>query len=330
MSRFYKLVEGVLDKWDKSTSICNQIYNDLVEMGYPSYWVKEKLYKRTLIKSDIANALEIYPDLEVPNKFNSLAEVIDFHKGVIDLLNKNNPNRLGLDRSNEDILEFEKHNRQFDTISQQMDKEIEGKDVDSEGALIENPDEVEKFMQGSVVVDKKGRPLALYIGTEQPVDNQFDFKHKRAGTFSKQNAIFATTRKDIANEYRISYLDGKKIQPANTLNKVYMNLKNPLIVDFKGATFWGVNLNGKYDMDDEDWIKAVDIQGNHITSFAGNSKVPAMNQIVVFAKKNGYDGVIAKNIRDFRRLSDKDSDLPYKSDDYVAFNPKQIMVVNKE
>ena len=103
----------------------------------------------------------------------------------------------------------------------------------------------------------------------------------------------------------------------------------PLVIDFKGANF--NYINGQYYHEYNDYPYATDIQGNQIErNFNGTRTVPAINQVVAYAKKQGYDGVIAKSIQDFRRLRDNESDLPYKNDEYIVFNPNQIMIVGRE
>ena len=338
MSKFRNLIENVLlelsddyNNWrmssEKADNTYKQIIQDLTELGYPSFWIKKKLTLNK-VKESLRELLQKNPDFEIPTKFNSLEEVANFAGQVI-------PNQADYFKSI-----AEKYAEHFNTIHQRLNTINTDENIDSEGAVIENPEEVKKFMQGSVAVDKAGRPIALYIGTENPVEKQFDFKHKRSDSYSKQNAIFTTRRKDIADEYRNYVKDGKYQRNPNTLSKVYVSLKNPVIADFKGALFRGINTgyNGYmytgYTDDDEDWINVTDMQGNHLQSFSGSAKVPAMNQIVSFAKKNGYDGIIAKNVDDFRRDPKYSevvySDLPYGNDEYIAFNPKQIMIVNQE
>lgn len=350
MSKFRKLIESILfeySEWEaheKAIEICKRIVNDLVEIGYPKVWIKHEINSHK-IEYALADILTNYPDFKIPEKFTSLNDLTAFYKEVSNTSKELATNGkciflFGDDRYNKIVPEIEKYHNQFNDLYQKFNKEINDEDVDSEGTTIENPEEVKKFMQGSVAVDKAGRPLALYVGTETQVDKQFDFKHKRNDSYSKQNAIFTTRRKDIADEYRNYVKDGKYQRNPNTLSKVYVNLKNPVIADFKGALFRGINTgyNGYmytgYTDDDEDWINVTDMQGNYLQSFSGSAKVPAMNQIVSFAKKNGYDGIIAKNVDDFRRDPKYSevvySDLPYGNDEYIVFNPKQVMIVNQE
>lgn len=65
---------------------------------------------------------------------------------------------------------------------------------------------------------------------------------------------------------------------------VYLNMKNPLIVDY----------DYKY------YYEKVEVNGQKMgkdTGYAATS-VPSMTEIAEYAKKNGYDGVIAKNVID--------------------------------
>ena len=337
-SRFRTLVENILKEYSheaniKADEVVNQIINDLTNAGYPKFWIKSLIKSfHNNIDRYLATVLEYQPDFEIPKEFKSLDEVSAFYKNITDLSKKLKDETkdgyfLDDDTYNDISSTFSKHHQKFNTLKQNLTNDLNKENTDSEGTPIQNPDEVQKFMQGSVAVDKFGRPLALYIGTETPVNQQFDFKHRRADSYSKQNAIFATKRKDVADEYRTNWYDGEKIQLPNTLNKVYMNLKNPLVVDFRGATFNRLNL--QY-VDKEDIPTGTDIQGNFIRNFPGSQGIPAMNQAVMYAKRKGYDGVIAKSVNDFIRVNPSDSDLPYGNDEYIAFNPNQIMIVNRE
>lgn len=334
MSKFRKLIESVLFEYsaweahEKAIEICKRIVNDLVEIGYPKVWIKHEINSHK-IEYALADILTNYPNFKIPEKFTSLNDLTAFYKEVSNTSKELATNGkciflFGDDRYNKIVPEIEKYHNQFNDLYQKFNKEINDEDVDSEGTPIENPEEVKKFMQGSVAVDKAGRPLALYVGTETQVDKQFDFKHKYKNAISKQNVIYTTRRKDVADEYRTNYNNGEKIQNANTLNKVYMNIKNPLIANFNGANFRGINPK---TADDEDWIETTDLQGNFIKAFCGEGfRIPAMNQIVSFAKRSGYDSVIAKNVEDFKFMDS----VPYGNDEYIAFNPKQIMIVNQE
>lgn len=342
MSKFRKIVESILTEYsqeavDKARDINKQISIDLINAGYPAFWIKN-LINNYRLDHKLSDILEYYPDFKIPEKFESLEQVKVFCKQISDLSKKLADEKkidfpLDDNKYNDLASSFTKHHTQFNKLHSHFDTtNINDKNInntDSENSLIQNIDEVKKFMEGSKAVDKFNRPLALYIGTATPVENKFDFKHKRTGSYSKQNAIFTTTRKDIADGYRTNYNNGKKIQNPNTLNKVYVNIKNPLVIDFKGANF--NYINGQYYHEYNDYPYATDIQGNQIErNFNGTRTVPAINQVVAYAKKQGYDGVIAKSIQDFRRLRDNESDLPYKNDEYIVFNPNQIMIVGRE
>lgn len=194
-----------------------------------------------------------------------------------------------------------------------------GDNIDSEGKALKP--EIKAKLEGSKAVDANGNPVVLYIGTRDPVvENKFDFKHRREDSVSKQRAIFATTKEEVAGTYKE---DGGEVK------KVYMNMQRPMVVDFKGGTFH----NGGYE---EFWVHpygepwhATKIQRK--SQFADAAEAPVINKLVNYAKKNGYDGLIAKNIVDWGMNYDREKFDPYSTmwfhnDDYVVFDPNQIIV----
>lgn len=195
----------------------------------------------------------------------------------------------------------------------------QGENIDSEGNTLKP--EIKSKLEGTKAVDKNGNPMVLYIGTRELVEgNKFDFKHKREDSVSKQRAIFATTKKEVAETYK---------EGEGEVKKVFMNIKRPLVVDFDGATFH----NGGYEEFrvhpyDEPWNVSI-IQRK--SQFADAKEAPVINKLVNYAKKNGYDGLIAQNITDWGMNYDREKFDPYgamwfHNDDYVVFDPEQIIV----
>lgn len=158
------------------------------------------------------------------------------------------------------------------------------------------------WFNGSKVVDGHGRPIVVYRG---------DFPNKTSftGHEDKSNilkgSIFFTDKPDIgkkyvrnpknyANDWRLTADD---LDHTHGLYRVYLALKNPLVIDAKG----------------EDWSeipvpeKVADAGG----FFRG---VGQIDDVAQTAKKMGYDGLIVLNCWDQHGDGTQ----------YVAFDPKQI------
>ena len=139
---------------------------------------------------------------------------------------------------------------------------------------------------------------------------------------NKQRAFFSTTREDIAETYAKDN-DGNK----GKVHKVYVKMEKPLVVDFKGTSF----LNGGHkEFELYPYGIPEDEKGRYPyyptivkrnSNFSDSSEAPVISKIVNYAKKNGYDGVIAKNIQDIGNYSTK-SDFADYNDDYIVFDPK--------
>ena len=174
-----------------------------------------------------------------------------------------------------------------------------------------------KWFGDSKVVDKKGRPLVVYHGTSAEFD-----------TFRKGN-IFTTDNQEVASEY-----GSLGAMP------LYIKLENPLIVDAYGQSFGEIyNAEGMKkaykDLTEEDYKKLADTffdgdikeakewypqneQGEVNLARAYGKKPRATNEWANYARKEGYDGVIIKDVNDTVDISN------IRATDYVAFNPNQI------
>ena len=174
-----------------------------------------------------------------------------------------------------------------------------------------------KWFGDSKVVDEQGRPLVVYHGTSAEFD-----------TFRKGN-IFTTDNQEVASEY-----GSLGAMP------LYIKLENPLIVDAYGQSFGEIyNAEGMKkaykDLTEEDYKKLADIffdgdikeakewypqneQGAVNLARAYGEKPRATNEWANYARKEGYDGVIIKDVNDTVDISN------IRATDYVAFNPNQI------
>lgn len=152
-----------------------------------------------------------------------------------------------------------------------------------------NPDNASK------VVDENGEPLVVYHGTTndeaKSVWNEktksYDTSHEPFTVFKREvdglpnSGLFFNSSENNAYEY--GYYN----------YAVYLNEKNPLVIDCKGSLYNSIKHDGK-TMDTYDWAN--------------------------WAEENGYDGVIFKNIKDgvdYGSMQDT-------TDDYVVFKSNQI------
>jgi GNAT superfamily N-acetyltransferase/proteasome lid subunit RPN8/RPN11 len=136
-----------------------------------------------------------------------------------------------------------------------------------------------KWFGESKVVDENGKPLVVYHGT----NSEFDvFKTKTSWGFG--GAYFS---------------DDKRIAEGFTRNGIvkaaYVSLQNPFIVDAQGKRYDSI-------------ARPAEMKGN------GNVDT---QEIAAYARNNGYDGVIVKNVVEgglYGRYGD----------DIIAFEPNQI------
>lgn len=115
-----------------------------------------------------------------------------------------------------------------------------------------------KWFGDSKVVDESGEPLVVYHGTG------FDFNIFEGARKGTERAYFFSQNPELASDFALTSA-GAYDGNANVM-PVYLSIKNPLVIDYKGNVKWG-----------NDYL---------------------MKQMLsqVWAKK--YDGVIAKNVID--------------------------------
>lgn len=147
----------------------------------------------------------------------------------------------------------------------------------------------------SKVVDENGEPLVVYHGTTndeaKSVWNEktksYDTSHEPFTVFKREvdglpnSGLFFNSSENNAYEYGYNNY------------AVYLNEKNPFVIDCKGSLYNSIKHDGK-TMDTYDWAN--------------------------WAEENGYDGVIFKNIKDgvdYGSMQDT-------TDDYVVFKSNQI------
>lgn len=158
----------------------------------------------------------------------------------------------------------------------------------------------------SKVLDENGEPLVVYHGSSQWFQVFNEGKTNKASNVNTpDNTIFTNDNKEIASSFQ-NYYGGKvtdvildENSPLHRKNdwgtyraggvySLFMNLRNPKIVDYKGQTWKADGMN--------------------------------INDEVAKAMQKGYDGFIAKNIIDvgFTDVT------PPASNDYIAFNNTDV------
>ena len=133
--------------------------------------------------------------------------------------------------------------------------------------------------ESSKAIDTNGEPLVVYHGTDKDFES---FKTSNEWGFG--GAYFSTNKK-VSDNY-----GGKKIA-------AYVSLQNPYIVE---------DAEGKF----HDSIRRP-------TEIPDKGTVDAQ-EIVAFARNNGHDGVIIRNVSEHGGIGD----------DVIAFSPSQIKSVN--
>lgn len=201
--------------------------------------------------------------------------------------------------------------------------------------------EFKNWFGKSKVVDSDGRPLMAYQGTS------FDFdvfktdgnKGKTAGT-----GAFFTSNTENAATYT-GGINGGNIIP------VYLKLETPAIFDCKGKNWNQLDKRTKVDLplvrvsdqDDEDLISAIlDLEPRKNATkvlkarktnlsrlfkgeFVYDDDYASTDDLARWARKQGYDGVIFKNVKDngpTGSLTNDESKMPCTV--YVCFSPEQI------
>lgn len=147
----------------------------------------------------------------------------------------------------------------------------------------------------SKVVDENGEPLVVYHGTTSDKETKkwnnllksYDSLHEPFTVFRRTNDGERNSghffNSDMQNAYDYGY---------NTYD-VYLNLRNPMVIDAKGFPYSEIEYNGE-KRDTYEWS--------------------------AYAEKNGHDGMIFQNIRDGVDYNA----MQTPTTDYVVFNSNQI------
>ena len=137
--------------------------------------------------------------------------------------------------------------------------------------------------------DEQGLPKVFYHGT----GDDYGFEIFKPNAIDGTPAIYFTTSKKVATSYaQMGYTK-------EGIYKTFLNIKNPLVVDFRGKSYDGL----EYE------------------------------KLLKKALKNGNDGVIIKNVfDDTGGYYDKQGNFKEigKADTFIVFNPNQIKAVENK
>lgn len=119
------------------------------------------------------------------------------------------------------------------------------------------------YFQNSKIRDSHNNLLVCYHGTT--IEEYIDTLDVNKGAY-QQKMIFFSDSSEFAVSFATRYEDkGQTFQ-------CYLNIENPLVIDARGSEFNSINFNGE---------------------------ITSLDQIAIRADKNGYDGVIAKNVKEY-------------------------------
>lgn len=200
----------------------------------------------------------------------------------------------------------------------------------------------EKLLVNSQILTEDGKPMVVYHGTGSYGFSTFEDPEKWNYDLDRveKTGIYFSSDKENA----VGYEDEEIAQELGRNTKrgvypVYLNMRNPLVVDYQGA--WWNGRKFSYEVLDQNnkvlktFLDRSDADKYAITYQREHGYEPRINDIEIFsgmklnskyvseAIEKGYDGVIFKNIKD----SHIDNHYAKPSTTYVVFEPNQIKSV---
>lgn len=162
-----------------------------------------------------------------------------------------------------------------------------------------DPALAKRVMPETKAVDEAGSPVMVYHGTTQAKDLE------RAGKFGSYRSAWFTDNPVVAKTYAAGRQEfgshrGRAIYPS------YLDMKNPFIVDARG---YG-------------WRSVPAVLPNE----GGDELHYTTDKLAKFARENGYDGLIIKNVFDpgSGRMPTTDAgDKKLTGTTYVVFDPEK-------
>lgn len=180
---------------------------------------------------------------------------------------------------------------------------LQNAQYDQSGQLKTETPEFKAWFGDSKVVDTEGKPLVVYRG-DHP--GKTSFTGKEDNSVILQGSIFFSDRPTVGKFYtkhRTNYLlSPDKLGEQDGLYRVYLSLRNPLVVDARGESWMTVPAP-------QEFAKKA--------AYDGTIQIDDLAQL---AKAKGYDGLIVKDVLD--QAGD--------GSQYVAFSPTQIKSVFNE
>lgn len=294
----------ILKDFGNSNFISSDIYEYLIDYGFPKEEIDGLLYKDGVYLKEYLISKK-FDGIFYKNKIEDEGSIsyIVFNSNQIKSATDNNGN---FSRESDNIYEKIKSENKLKESKEDIIYSKEFKDWFGDW---ENDPE-----HSSKVVDKDGKPLAVYHGSPNGKFDILKFSYEEGGIYFSDN-------KSVSESYFINYddpsvnpkyslpwdIEYENLVPSNEIYECYLNIRNPLVIDAKNKHWNEVPFNTGY---------------SYPTPF-GYTKVSedsSTSQIAVYAKKNNYDGVIIKNIKDG---ADKKA-LSISSTTYIVFNSNQI------
>lgn len=199
-------------------------------------------------------------------------------------------------------------------------------------AMAANPEQTDtpafrRWFGNSKVVDADGQPLVVYHGT----GGDFDVFSTNGRGKTYDTGAFFTSNPLVADTYATG--DAPNVMP------VYLSLQSPVIVDAGGKNWQLIQQSARVSLPAIDTVTVDDQTQPKAKRKARNMRVrdlfpgewdyaddtASTDDIARWARRNGYDGVIIKNVRDrgpSGRFSTEEALTP--STLYVAFSSEQI------
>jgi hypothetical protein len=162
-----------------------------------------------------------------------------------------------------------------------------------------SPQQVKPFMPETKALDDSGNPIMVYHGTTQAKGLE------KEGKFGSWRSAWFTDNPDVAGTYAKGRTEfgshkGRAIFPS------YLDMKNPFVVDARGNS----------------WRSVPAVLPNE----GGDELYYSTDKLAKFARNNGYDGLIVKNVFDpgsGRMPTTAEGDLKLTGTTYVVFDPEK-------
>ena len=211
--------------------------------------------------------------------------------------------------------------------------------VETSGGASRTP-AFKQWFGNSKVVDKNGDPLVVYHGT----GDVFDVFNTNGGT-GKTNGTggFFSSSPDTASTYSVGH--------SGNVMPVFLSLQNPAVIDGGGVNWDRLGKKTRAalpsvevsDQEDEELLAALQdrkskkgttkkLKARNTTlgrifpdEFRDSDDCFSTDDLARWARKQGYDGIIIKNVKDHGPSGAHSSDSARSPNDlYVVFKPTQI------